>query len=58
MFSMQNVKTKGAKVLIVEDNHFNILPIKNTLNRNRIKFDWAKNGLMAVDRYTQAMKDS
>jgi CheY-like chemotaxis protein len=55
---MQNVKTKGAKVLIVEDNHFNILPIKNTLNRNRIKFDWAKNGLMAVDRYTQAMKDS
>lgn len=45
------------KVLIVEDNAFNIVPIKATLEKNRIEFDIAKNGLMAVDRYNHIMKD-
>ena len=43
--------------MIVEDNGFNILPIKSTLEKNHIDFDIAKNGLMAVDRYNKLMKE-
>eukprot|EP00826_Nyctotherus_ovalis_P006723 TRINITY_DN1161_c0_g1_i4.p3 TRINITY_DN1161_c0_g1~~TRINITY_DN1161_c0_g1_i4.p3 ORF type:complete len:118 (+),score=42.06 TRINITY_DN1161_c0_g1_i4:98-451(+) len=32
--------------------------MQTILKRNHIKFDWAKNGLMAVDKYDQAMRDS
>ncbi len=46
---------KVVKVLIVEDNGFNVLPIQATLNRHHIGYDLAKNGLMAVDRYNQSM---
>ena len=49
---------KTPKVLIVEDNQFNVLPIQSTLRRNMIEYHLAKNGLMAVDRYNQAMKES
>ncbi len=45
------------KVLIVEDNDFNIVPIKATLQKHMIDFDVAENGFMAVDRYTQIMRD-
>ena len=48
---------KAPKVLIVEDNGFNVLPIQKTLTRNHIDYDLAKNGLMAVDRYNQIMKE-
>ena len=51
------VIAKAPKVLIVEDNQFNVLPIQSTLTRNRIEYHLAKNGLMAVDRYNQAMKE-
>lgn len=47
----------GPKVLIVEDNQFNVFPIKKTLNRNHINFDWAKNGLEAVEKYNETMKE-
>lgn len=45
------------KVLIVEDNAFNIVPIKTTLEKKQIEYDIAKNGLMAVDRYNHIMKE-
>lgn len=48
---------KQVKVLIVEDNAFNIVPIKTTLDRHHIEYDIAKNGLMAVDRYNQMMSE-
>lgn len=48
----------GPRVLIVEDNQFNVFPIQSVLTKNRIEYDLAKNGLMAVDKYTEAMKDS
>jgi len=48
----------SPKVLIVEDNQFNVFPIKKTLDRNHIEFDWAKNGLDAVEKYNKAMKES
>ena len=48
---------KKPKVLIVEDNGFNVLPIQRTLARNHIEYDLAINGLMAVDRYNQSMKE-
>ena len=51
-------KCNIPKVLIVEDNQFNVLPIKATLDRNKIDYNLAKNGLMAVDRYDQIMKES
>eukprot|EP01022_Parablepharisma_sp_SALTPOND_P020418 TRINITY_DN3722_c1_g1_i1.p1 TRINITY_DN3722_c1_g1~~TRINITY_DN3722_c1_g1_i1.p1 ORF type:complete len:597 (+),score=72.17 TRINITY_DN3722_c1_g1_i1:1474-3264(+) len=54
----EDIKRKTPKVLIVEDNQFVVLPIQTTLKRNRIEYDLAKNGLMAVDRYNQAMKES
>ena len=47
----------SLKVLIVDDNRFNIIPISATLKKNRIEFDIAKNGLMAVDRYVSTMKE-
>lgn len=46
-----------CKVLIVEDNAFNIVPIKSTLEKNKIQFDIAKNGSMAVERYKNIMKE-
>lgn len=55
--SSDSLKTLRPKVLIVEDNQFNVLPMKRTLDKSRIEYDWAKNGLMAVDRYEQTMKD-
>ena len=48
---------KSLKVLIVEDNGFNIIPIKSTLEKKHIEYDVAKNGLMAVDRYHQIMTE-
>lgn len=54
----RGLKAVRPKVLIVEDNQFNVLPMQTILKRNHIEFDWAKNGLMAVDKYEQAMKDS
>lgn len=52
-----NIKNNSPKVLIVEDNQFNVLPIKSTLNRNHVKFDWAKNGLVAIDKFEETMKE-
>ncbi len=43
------------RVLVVEDDHFGILPIQATLDRNHIPFDIAKNGYMAVERFTNAL---
>jgi len=51
----ENAK-KAPKVLIVEDNQFNVYPIQSTLTRNNIEYHLAKNGLMAVDRFNEAMK--
>ncbi len=45
------------KVLIVEDSDFNIVPMKATLEKHHIDFDVAKNGMMAVDRYNQIMRE-
>eukprot|EP00826_Nyctotherus_ovalis_P010793 TRINITY_DN12825_c0_g2_i12.p1 TRINITY_DN12825_c0_g2~~TRINITY_DN12825_c0_g2_i12.p1 ORF type:complete len:170 (-),score=36.92 TRINITY_DN12825_c0_g2_i12:419-928(-) len=55
--SSSNLAALRPKVLIVEDNQFNVLPMKGTLDKSHIEYDWAKNGLMAVDRYEQTMKD-
>lgn len=52
-----SLQDKAKKVLIVEDNKFNILPIQTTLKRNRIPYDIATNGFMAVERYTKAMEN-
>jgi len=54
---IDGVRGKTPKVLIVEDNVFNVLPIQATLKRNHIEYDLAKNGLMAVDRYNQSLKE-
>ena len=54
--SAAKVAHKLPKVLIVEDNTFNLVPIKITLDRHKIDYDIAKNGLMAVDRYTNKIK--
>ena len=54
----RDLSVLSHKVLIVEDNQFNVFPIKKTLDRNHIDFDWAKNGLDAVEKYNKAMKES
>ena len=56
-YNKEEVFKNKPKVLIVEDNGFSIIPIQTTLKRNHIEYDVAKNGLMAVDRYNQAMKE-
>ncbi len=48
---------KAPRVLVVEDNAFNIVPITATLGKNAVDFDIAKNGLMAVERYERTMRD-
>ena len=50
-------KANQLKVLIVEDNDFNIVPIKTTLSRNQIGFEIAKNGVMAVERYQRSIRE-
>ncbi len=52
-----DTREKVLKVLIVEDNGFNVLPIQSTLKKFHISYDLAKNGLMAVDRYNDTMKE-
>ena len=34
-----------------------VLPIKSTLNRNHVKFDWEKNGIVAIDKFEETMKE-
>jgi PleD family two-component response regulator len=53
----RSIQDKTKKVLIVEDSQFNIMPIQRTLKRNKIPYDIANNGFMALDRYSKAMKD-
>ncbi len=53
----RKVKEETTKVLVVEDNAFNIVPITATLGKNAVAFDIAKNGMMAVDRYEQTMRE-
>ena len=44
-------RAKIPKVLVVEDNSFNILPIQMTLKKYNFEFDIAKNGIMAIERF-------
>jgi len=45
------------KVLVVDHNQFSVIPIKETFDKRGILYDIAKNGLMAVDRYENTMKE-
>ena len=36
---------------------FNIVPIKATLNKHKIEYDVAQNGIIAVDRYIKHISD-
>ena len=53
MMTEEKKKYLNPKVLVVEDNQLNVLPIKTTLKRNHIDFDLAKNGLIAVEKFNQ-----
>ena len=44
--------------MIVEDNTFNVVPIKTTLKKYNIDLDVAINGLMAVERYECSIKEA
>ena len=52
----KSMQDRTKKVLIVEDSQFNIMPIQRTLKRNKIPYDIANNGFMALDRYSKAMQ--
>ncbi len=54
---LEPLRADDLKVLVVEDNSFNLVPIKLTLDRHKIKYEIAVNGMMAVERYTHATKE-
>lgn len=40
---------KGKKVLLVEDNHYNVMVCKQILEKDNLAVDVAENGLIAID---------
>jgi CheY-like chemotaxis protein len=45
------------KVLIVDDNAFNVIVMKSMMNKIGVECDVAENGFMAVDRYKYIVKE-
>lgn len=41
---------KGTKLLIVEDNHINVLLMKNFMKQWEVQYDLAENGLVALEK--------